>query len=35
VSAEAAAAGVAPMPVEDQMKLQWTLIVAGLEACSL
>ena len=29
---EAAAAGVAPMPVNDQMKLQWTLVVAGLEA---
>lgn len=26
--------GLTPMPVEDQMCLQWTLIVAGLEACA-
>lgn len=31
VRAEAAAAGLRPMPVEDQMRLQWTMIVAGLE----
>lgn len=30
VRAEAAAAGLRPMPVEDQMRLQWTMIVAGL-----
>lgn len=29
---EADARGLTPMPVRDQMRLQWTLIVAGLEA---
>lgn len=31
VRAEAEAAGLRPMPVRDQMALQWTVIVAGLE----
>lgn len=31
VRADAEAAGLRPMPVRDQMDLQWTLIVAGLE----
>lgn len=32
VDAEAAAAGLVPMPVRDQMELQWTFVAAGLEA---
>lgn len=31
VTGEGARLGVRPMPVEDQMKLQWTLVEAGLE----
>lgn len=31
VTREGARLGVRPMPVEDQMKLQWTLVEAGLE----
>jgi hypothetical protein len=31
VEAEAAKAGLRPMPVPDQMRLQWTFICAGLE----
>jgi hypothetical protein len=30
----ATAQGLTPMPVRDQMRLQWTLIVGGLEACA-
>lgn len=30
----ATAQGLTPMPVRDQMRLQWTLIVAGLESCA-
>ena len=32
VTREGARLGIRPMPVEDQMKLQWTLVEAGLEA---
>jgi hypothetical protein len=31
VSAEAAAAGLEPMPIRDQMRLQWRLVTAGIE----
>jgi hypothetical protein len=31
VAAEASASGIQPMPVRDQMVLQWTLVAAGLE----
>jgi hypothetical protein len=31
VSAEAAAAGLEPMPIRDQMQLQWRLVTAGIE----
>ncbi len=31
VTREGARLGIRPMPVEDQMKLQWTLVEAGLE----
>ncbi len=31
VTRAAAAAGITPMPVLDQMKLQWELVLAGLE----
>lgn len=31
VSAEAAAVGLEPMPIRDQMELQWRLITAGIE----
>jgi hypothetical protein len=30
----AAANGLRPMPARDQMRLQWTLIVSGLESCA-
>ena len=32
VTREGARLGIRPMPVTDQMKLQWTLVEAGLEA---
>lgn len=31
VSTEAAAAGLEPMPIQDQMRLQWRLITAGIQ----
>ena len=31
ISSEAAAAGVTPMPIRDQMELQWRLVTAGIE----
>jgi hypothetical protein len=35
VAGAAAAGGLQPMPVRDQMALQWTFIAAGLEQVAL